>query len=188
MDTLVVNFFAGPGAGKSTIAASLFANLKWQGVNCELVTEYAKDKVWQEHATVFDNQVYLFAKQYYKLSSVLNKVDIVITDAPLLLPIIYQKEQIPFFKAFVLGRFYSFRSLNFLLERGDKKYNEVGRNQNSVEAKYLDNSIRVLLDDNGIPYTTIPWKENKFLIDSEILQMVNEEMGVLKEMETYGAQ
>lgn len=43
--TLVVNLFAQPGAGKSTGAAYLFYNLKCLGVNCEYVSEFAKDKV-----------------------------------------------------------------------------------------------------------------------------------------------
>lgn len=41
----VVNLFAQPGAGKSTGAAYIFAKLKMAGVNAELITEFAKDKV-----------------------------------------------------------------------------------------------------------------------------------------------
>ena len=48
MKTVVINLFGGPGCGKSTIAAELFAILKKQGYEVELVTEYAKDKVWEE--------------------------------------------------------------------------------------------------------------------------------------------
>ncbi len=46
-DTLVVNLLGGPGSGKSTTAADVFARLKWQDINCELVTEFAKDLVWE---------------------------------------------------------------------------------------------------------------------------------------------
>ena len=47
MDTncLVVNLFGVPGAGKSTGAAYIFSQLKMAGVNAELITEFAKDKV-----------------------------------------------------------------------------------------------------------------------------------------------
>lgn len=44
MPTLVVNLFGGPGSGKSTGAAYVFARLKMLGYNAELVTEFAKDK------------------------------------------------------------------------------------------------------------------------------------------------
>lgn len=43
---LVINLFGVPGAGKSTGAAYIFARLKMLGINTELVTEFAKDKVW----------------------------------------------------------------------------------------------------------------------------------------------
>ena len=45
-NTLVVNLYGAPGSGKSTGAAYIFAKLKMLGVNCELITEFAKDKVW----------------------------------------------------------------------------------------------------------------------------------------------
>jgi len=42
MKTKVINLFAGPGAGKSTTAAGLFAEMKRANVDVELVTEYVK--------------------------------------------------------------------------------------------------------------------------------------------------
>lgn len=53
--TIVCNYFSGPGAGKSTLAAATFAKLKMLGVNCELVTEFAKDKTWEKNFTVLSN-------------------------------------------------------------------------------------------------------------------------------------
>ena len=64
---LIVNFYAGPGAGKSTMVAHTFAELKWRGINCELVTEYAKDKVWEKSFETLENQFYVSAKQYHRL-------------------------------------------------------------------------------------------------------------------------
>ena len=58
--TLVVNLFGAPGSGKSTAAAYIFALLKMAGINAELVTEFAKDKVWEEAKAAFENQQYLF--------------------------------------------------------------------------------------------------------------------------------
>ena len=48
---IVINLFAGPGVGKSTTAARVFAELKLKGVNCEMALEFAKDKVWEESFT-----------------------------------------------------------------------------------------------------------------------------------------
>ena len=59
---IVVNLYGGPGSGKSTTAAGIFSELKMLGLNTELVTEYAKDKVWEKHESILDNQIYVFAK------------------------------------------------------------------------------------------------------------------------------
>lgn len=53
--TICVNFFSGPGAGKSTLAAYVFSKLKMMGVNCELVSEFAKDKVWEKNNEALSN-------------------------------------------------------------------------------------------------------------------------------------
>ena len=42
-ETLVINLFGGPGCGKSTTMARLFADLKARGYNVEMVSEFAKD-------------------------------------------------------------------------------------------------------------------------------------------------
>ena len=55
---LVINLFGAPGAGKSTAAAYIFANLKMKGINCELITEYEKDKLYEGSVEVFNNQLY----------------------------------------------------------------------------------------------------------------------------------
>ena len=78
--TLVVNFCAGPGAGKSILCAATFAALKWRGVSAEMALEYAKDKVWEETETVFKNQLYIFGKQQYRMHRLDGKVDVIVTD------------------------------------------------------------------------------------------------------------
>lgn len=87
--TLVVNLFAGLGAGKSSLCAHIFAALKWRDINCEMSREWAKDKVLEGSSHVLKNQMYIFGKQQHRLFSLKNEVDIVITDSPLLLSIIY---------------------------------------------------------------------------------------------------
>ena len=59
-NTLVVNLFGVPGAGKSTGAAYIFSCIKMAGINAELITEYAKDKVWERNDEAFRNQAYIF--------------------------------------------------------------------------------------------------------------------------------
>lgn len=59
---ILVNLYGAPGSGKSTGAAYIFSKLKMAGIDAELVTEFAKDKVWEESKAPFDNQAYMFGK------------------------------------------------------------------------------------------------------------------------------
>ena len=57
--TILCNIYGGPGSGKSTSAAGVFSLLKTHGVNAELVTEFAKDLVWEGRDVTLDNQPYI---------------------------------------------------------------------------------------------------------------------------------
>ena len=59
---IIVNLFGVPGAGKSTGAAYIFSKLKMRGIEAELITEFAKDKVCENSEKVFQNQAYIFGQ------------------------------------------------------------------------------------------------------------------------------
>ena len=73
MDTIVVNLFGEPSAGKSTCAMDITAQLKRHGINAEYVSEFAKDKVYENNGEVFKHQEYLFGKQSFKMGRVKNR-------------------------------------------------------------------------------------------------------------------
>lgn len=158
MNTIVVNLVGAPGAGKSTGAAYIFSQLKMRGVNAELITEFAKDKVWEENQEVFkvDNQVYVFGKQFYRMSRCRGKVDVIVTDSPLLLSILYNHSELlgEDFNKVVLNVFNSFNNMNYLVLR-DKPYNPKGRHQSESESDALVKPLTELLQNNGVVYTTV---------------------------------
>ena len=157
--TTVVNLFAGPGAGKSTFCAGIFASLKWIGVDCEMATEYAKDMVWQRSYDVLENQLYVFGKQQNRLFRLNRKVDVVVTDSPLINSIIYDAGKRPktreAFVNLVLAEHGDLDNLNFFIERR-KAYNPNGRMQTMDEATVLDAKIRGVLDEHKIHYVSVP--------------------------------
>ena len=151
---IVVNLYGGPGSGKSTTAAGVFSELKMLGLNTELVTEYAKDKVWEKHEAILDNQIYVFAKQYHRLFRLVDQVEVVVTDSPILLSTIYNKDRSLLgtsLDTLVVEAYHTFNNINYFLNR-TKKYNPKGRLQTEDEAKELDIQINNMLDRLSIPY------------------------------------
>lgn len=154
MKPVVVNLFGGPGSGKSTGAAYIFSMLKMQGINCELVTEFAKDKTWEHNMEALSNQAYVFGKQCYRISRCANQVDVIITDSPLALSVIYNNDPKlgETFNKMVLEVFKSYNNLNYMLLR-TKPYNPIGRNQTEEESDAISKNIESMLKNNNIDFS-----------------------------------
>lgn len=90
--TVVVDLYGGPGTGKSTLAAKTFAEFKEQGRRVELVREYVKNWAYRGEPVREFDQTYLFAKQLRAESTLYGKVDIIITDSPLGLSVVYEQK------------------------------------------------------------------------------------------------
>ncbi len=172
---LVVNLYGGPGCGKSTGAAQIFSNLKKLGVNAELVNEFAKDKTWEKNDVVLECQEYIFGKQSFRLQRCRNDVDVIVTDSPLLLSILYKQNPIltESFNDVVLSIFNTYENMNFMLERV-KPYNPKGRLQTEEESIELDKRIVELLDKYHINYHTVTGDDNGYnVIVAEVLGMLD---------------
>lgn len=152
--THVVNFFSGPGTGKSTHAAALFAALKRRHLNVELVTEYAKDLVWEERFTTLENQIYVFGKQLQRMTRLLEKTELLVTDSPLLFSIIYNSQLPACFNDTVVHVFNEFNNINYFLERS-KPYQTAGRMQTEEEARVVDQKILNLLNELNVPFISM---------------------------------
>lgn len=175
-DTIVVNFFAGPGCGKSTGASWLFSQLKLNGVDCEYVSEFAKDKVWENNGEVFKCEFYITGKQSFKVSRCFGKVDVIITDSPIAISMVYSESDK--FKAAVLEEFnkYEKNNMNILLRR-TVPYDSNGRFQTEDEAKNIDDKIKNTLDESEIPYMIINGNVDGY---KEILDIVLEKLNKRK--------
>lgn len=143
------------------MAAALFADLKKRGFNAELVTEYAKDKVWEHNDTVFSNQVYILGKQSYRVSRVAGQVDVIITDSPILLSAIYnpdpeiQNE----LEALTVKMFNQYNNLNIVLKR-TFPYQKEGRMHSEEESSEIYQKIIECLNQNGIGYSVFDNKDD----------------------------
>ena len=174
-NTLVVNLYGGPGTGKSTGAMYITSLLKADGIDAELVTEFAKDKVWEENKEALSNQAYMFGSQYYKISRILGKVAVVVTDCPLLLNIIYNNDERlgNAFNAVVLNVATSFNVMDVFLKRV-KKYNENGRMQTEAESDEISARIKTLLDRFRGGYITESGNIEEYLVQNGIVDNLKE--------------
>jgi hypothetical protein len=153
---VVVNLFGAPGAGKSTGAAIVFAELKKAGINAELVTEFAKDKTWEHNMMALGCQEYVFGKQSYRLRRCRDDVEVIVTDSPLPLGLIYNNNPAldQNFTNVVMNVFNTYDNHNYYITRV-KPYNPKGRNQTEEESDALAKPILFLLIDNNIPHTMV---------------------------------
>jgi tRNA uridine 5-carbamoylmethylation protein Kti12 len=102
----VINFFAGPCAGKSTLSAGLFYKMKTQHYNVEYVHEYAKELTWEERHNCLTDQIFVTANQNRMFERLKGKVDWIITDTSLLLSLMYTpKDYYPTFEPLLLDVF-----------------------------------------------------------------------------------
>lgn len=154
--TLIVNLLGQPCAGKSTTAAGVFYRLKVAGVSVELVTEYAKDLTWEERHSTLKSQVYIFGKQLRNMERLIGKVDVIVTDSPLILSRYYSEKLQPgrypdSFHAFVTEQFKAMGGINYFLRRVGT-YDPVGRNQDEFEADQIGTEVRGMLAAHGIAF------------------------------------
>jgi nicotinamide riboside kinase len=172
--TKVINLYGGPGTGKSTTAACLFGELKLRGVNCEYAQEYAKDKAWEFGANhigtpkVFQAQEYIFGKQHFRLRRSADDVELMVTDCPLFLGLIYMPEDFPMpsLRATIREGYDMYDNLNIFLVRS-KPYNPKGRFQDEDQAKGLDGEVLKMLEAQNVPYHIVQagWQADLEIID-----------------------
>lgn len=160
---IIVNLFGGPCAGKSTVRAGVFYELKVRGYSCEEASEWIKAKVYEGSPYIPTDQIYIFAKQRKLLRQIGDKVDIVISDSPLLLSLIYDGNKDDSLRNLVVNEFNKDCNVNFLLQRGHG-YDHTGRYQSEQEADAVHEKIKETLEELRIPYVTISSTEAKDFI------------------------
>ena len=160
--TKVINIFGGPGIGKSGVAAGVYAKLKENHQRAELVTEVAKDYVWEERFNVLtSDQLIIFAKQHRRIDRLRDQVDFVVTDCPILLCIPYiPKDSYKGIEPLMVETAASFDNINIMLERSTGTHTDFGWYHILEEYKINDKELRDILDKYYPNYSIIPVDKN----------------------------
>ena len=177
----VINLFGGPGCGKSTTAALIFGKLKQLGYNVEMAREFVKEKVWEQSFNVLSDQLYILGKQNHKIHVLQGQCDAAITDSPLILCSIYNKN-LKKLDDMVIEAFNQYHNINYVIERS-KRYNPSGRMQTEEDAVAIDLITVNTLERFNLPYKTVPYgDEGVMLIVHDFVRFIEK----LKEMEALG--
>ena len=100
----------------------------------------ATELVYDEAFNVMNDQIYLFGEQWHRTFRMLGKVDFIVTDSPLLMNIVYDKQNDDDFRKFIKSRIHKLKSLDFFVNRSNA-FSEVGRIHNLEQSKELDKTI-----------------------------------------------
>lgn len=155
-----INLWGGPGSGKSSTAAELYAGMKRSNLtlpetkrkNIELVREYAKEFAWENKSITGYDQLFISIEQLRREVFLLkNGVDLIITDCPAMLGYLYAQ----WYDSFCQDQIYSimsdyeekYPSVNIVLDREDRPYDQNGRFQSLTKAKEMDVRIKEFLED-----------------------------------------
>ena len=154
---LVVNLFAGPGAGKTTLRALIFAELKMAGggLDVEEAIEVAKEHVRERREVALGNRIQILGDQFHRVFRLEGQVDVVVNDSPVLLNGVYAaREGWPRCYA-DLCRWAHDRheSLNVWVERRrEHGFQQAGRREAEAACLDLDAEIRGMLDRERIAH------------------------------------
>jgi hypothetical protein len=161
--SIIINFFGGPGIGKSTQSAELFTLMKKNHMDVELTFEYPKIVAWEENYSAIRDQFFITANQHRNISRLYGKVKYIIVDSPIILGTVYKdlyndQPEYPSsfyddsFDYFIFNLFKKYNNLNILLRRDDSTYDQNGRFQNLEQSKEIDETIKDKLENLELPY------------------------------------
>lgn len=171
--TLIINLVGGPCSGKSTIAAELFARLKKMGIHCELVSEYIKDRIYEENNTIITNQIALFGMEVYGLDNKLGKVDVIVHDGSLLNNVVYDNSGDELFHKFIMHQYNKYNNLDFFIKRGNIEFEDYGRIHNYEQSIELDKRIKNIYNSAEINFIEVESRDAVDKIIPKILEKIN---------------
>lgn len=181
-ETIRIALYAGPGVGKSLLSARLFSDLSISKPFGEmaLVQEFAKILIYTGRSEDLKNQVLVTKGQADMMRPFVGGVDIIITDSPIELGLIYGEEKTrEAVSEIITKETQDLKTVNFFIERiSSSKYDVQGRIENEDEAKEKDREILKMLEDNNIPFIKI---KNEYDIAAVICHMT-EEIGIKREI------
>ena len=148
-NTIVVNAFAGPGAGKTVSALTLAAELAKKGYVTEYVSEYAKELVWDNNLDLLsgepDLQLAVLQEQVHRIDRVYGSVDFIVCDSPIMLNPLYLAVPDSQYNDLTFDLFSQYNNFCYFVERDPQRFEQQGRIHDLNESIKKDVEIQKLL-------------------------------------------
>lgn len=154
--TLIVNLFGGPGSGKTSVATGVFSDFRKMGIKAHFAEEYAKELVGDQNWMALNNQIHVFGEQHRRITRWIGKVDIIVTDSPLLLTRIYGRGNYPALDQLALDEHRRTDSANFFIERPTVYESGLGRSESEQRSISIDNEILSMLKVCSVEFIRLP--------------------------------
>ena len=158
----VINIFAGPGAGKSTTVAGVFAELKKSHINCEIAPEFPKELVWEKRYVALKHQPFVLGQHHHQLATLSGQTDVIICDGPILSTLYYNQPEFTDNPVYSLNQVAldlaaQFDNTNYFITRSDDaKYQTHGRNRSREKSIESDTDIIKVLTRFGVDFVNLP--------------------------------
>lgn len=149
-----INFYGGPGSGKSTVALYTTAKFKKRGYRAELAREYVKHWTYYQRQPTAWDQVHIFGQQIQEESILLeNGIDVAVVECPLVVGAWYANTLNPELTPHLLdlSRLFdeAFPAIHIFLDRGELEFDSVGRFNvhNKKAIAEMDRSMYAFVSD-----------------------------------------
>lgn len=159
--TKVINIIGGPGCDKSLFSSAIILNLNLRHKSVEQIPDYAKSLVWQKDFEALKNQYRVAQRQFEMLDLLDGQVQYLVTECALMQVLYYNDTyqenicDVEKTRKQILNWYGHHDNINILVERGDKKYVQVGRFQNEDEARKIDAALRETLVREQVPFISM---------------------------------
>lgn len=169
-NTVFINLVGGPGCGKSTASASLYAKLKEGPLKVELLQDPVRDHIYKNESLMMQSQIPQFGELLLQTYSVNGKVDVCVRDTSLLNVIAYDAEDNPLFHSLVIQEYKKFTNIDFFIDRGDIPFDEALSIYTYDQSILLDQKIKDVYRFANIPLIEV----NAITAAEQILEAIND--------------
>lgn len=149
--TILINLFGGPGAGKTVAAMEIAVGLKKLGYEVEYLSEYAKQLYYEGNLEMLDgsllHEIEIITEIYNRLMTYNGKVDVIVSDSALLQSVNYvhglenKKEML----AIAYDYHRQFLNINFMVAR-NHDFKTEGRVHSFEESVKIDEEILLFME------------------------------------------